>query len=206
MTWQDMPGWHHISSRVMKLSHCNCKQDAKTWYTGAVAVLAVLLLFSANGCSKKEDPAAVLEQQGWVSDYAGILDPDEKKRISAALESYEKETCHQVFLLIIPSLAGDNIVEFSQKTATAWDIGQPGFGNGFLVSIAMQEGSVRIETGSAFEWFIQNGTADKILKDVMFPMFRQEKFVEGIERGLEEIMTEGRLKPIPADHRPDVCR
>jgi len=190
----------------MKLSHCNCKQDAKTWYTGAVAVLAVLLLFSANGCSKKEDPAAVLEQQGWVSDYAGILDPDEKKRISAALESYEKETCHQVFLLIIPSLAGDNIVEFSQKTATAWDIGQPGFGNGFLVSIAMQEGSVRIETGSAFEWFIQNGTADKILKDVMFPMFRQEKFVEGIERGLEEIMTAGRLKPIPADHRPDVCR
>ena len=190
----------------MKLSHFNCKQYATAWYTGALAVLAVLLLFSVNGCRKKEDSAAVLEKQGWVSDYAGILNPEEKKRISAVLESYEKETCHQIFLLIIPSLAGENIVEFSQKTAAAWEIGQPGFGNGFLVSLAMQEGTVRIETGSAFEWFIQNGTADKIFKEVMFPLFRQNRFVEGIERGLEKIMTAGRLKPIPEDHRPDVCR
>ena len=190
----------------MKLSHFKRKQYATAWYTGALAVLAVLLLFSVNDCRKKEDPAAVLEQQGWVSDYAGILNPEEKKRISAALESYEKETCHQIFLLIIPSLAGENIVEFSQKTASAWEIGQPGFGNGFLVSIAMQEGTVRIETGSAFEWLIENGTADKIFQEAMFPLFRQDRFVEGIERGLEEIMTEGRLKPIPDDHRPDICR
>lgn len=147
----------------------------------------------------------MLKRQGWVSDYADILKPEEKTRISAVLQSYEKETCHQIYLLIIPSLNKENIVEFSQRTATAWDIGQPGFGNGFLVIIAMEEGTVRIETGSAFEWFIQDGTADKILKDVMFPLFRQQKFVAGIERGLDEIMAAGRLKPIPEGHKPDSC-
>ena len=169
-------------------------------------LLALMLLLASAACSPKENAPDVPVRQGWVSDYADKLKPEEKLRISAALDGYEKETCHQIFVLIIPSLAGENIVDFSQRTALAWKIGQPGFGNGILVTIAMAEGSVRIETGSAFEWFIQNGTADKILKEVMFPLFRQDKFVEGLEHGLEEIMLAGRLKLIPENHRPELCR
>ena len=118
----------------------------------------------------------------------------------------KKKPVVNFFMLNIPSFAGVNMDDYSQRTALAWEIGQPGYGNGFLVSIALQEGTVRIETGSAFEWFIENGTADKILKEVMFPLFRENKFVEGLERGLEEIMIAGRLKPIPGDHKPDICR
>jgi uncharacterized protein len=169
-------------------------------------LLGVFFLISLSACSPKDDSPAVLVRQGWVSDYAEKLKPEDKIRISAALEAYEKETCHQVFLLIVPSLAGENVVEFSQRTASAWEIGQTGYGNGFLVSIALQEGTVRIETGSAFEWFIENGTADKILKEVMFPLFREDGFVEGLERGLEEIMIAGRLKPIPENHKPAICQ
>ena len=191
----------------MKSSHCNNKQYTLIRYPGALALLffAVILL-SVGGCRGKEDLPKILERQGWVSDYADMLKTEEKKRISSELESYENETCHQIYLLIVPSLEGENIVEFSQRTASAWEIGQPGFGNGFLVTIAMQEGTVRIETGSAFEWFIQNGTADKILQEVMFPLFRQERFIDGIERGLKEIMAAGLLKPIPENHKPDNCR
>lgn len=167
-------------------------------------VLALLLLLG-SGCRKKDESAAVPARQGWVSDYASILQSEDRDRMAAALASYEKETCHQIYLLIIPSLDGRDIAAFSQRTATAWEIGQPGLGNGFLVTIAMQEGKVRIETGSAFEWFIENGMADSILQEVMFPLFRQEKFVQGIEKGLTEIMAAGRLKPIPASHKPDVC-
>jgi uncharacterized protein len=169
-------------------------------------LLLVFVLVMSAGCMKKENTPNVLQRQGWVSDYAGALKTEEKTRISRTLEMYERETCHQVYLLLIPSLEGENIAEFSQRTATAWDIGQPGFGNGFLVTIALQEGSVRIEAASAFEWFIQDGTADKILKEVMIPLFREDRMVEGIERGLEEIMIAGRLKAIPDDHKPVICR
>jgi uncharacterized protein len=173
-------------------------------------LVAILLLtffpVMSVGCMKKKDVPAVLQRQGWVSDYAAVLNPEEKSRITRTLETYEKETCHQVYLLLIPSLEGENIAEFSQRTASTWDIGQPGFGNGFLVTIALQEGSVRIEAASAFEWVIQNGTADKILKEVMVPLFREDRLVEGIERGLEEIMIAGRLKEIPDDHKPAICR
>jgi len=158
------------------------------------------------GCTKKEAAPQVLQRQGWVSDYADALNPEEETRISNTLEAYEKETCHQVYLLVIPSLEGESIADFSQRTASVWDIGQPGFGNGFLVTVALQEGSVRIEAASAFEWFIQDGMADKILNEVMIPLFREDRFVEGIERGLEEIMIAGRLRAIPDDHKPAICR
>jgi len=192
----------------MKLLRCSCKGKDLMQECGSIliAVMLASLLLQITACTPKENSPAVMQRQGWVSDYAKILKPEEKARITAALESYEKETCHQVFVLIIPTLAGESIVDFSQRTATAWDIGQPGFGNGFLISVAMQEGTVRIETGSAFEWFIQNGTADRILKEVMFPLFRQDNFIGGLERGLEEIMAAGRLKPIPDNHKPDICR
>ncbi len=174
--------------------------------SSAFMLLCSVLLLSVAGCTKKDQTPPPLVRDGWITDYAEILSQADNSRISASLAAYEEETCHQILVLIVPSLAGESIEGFSKRTATAWDIGQPGFGNGILVSIALQEGSVRFEAGSAFETLIEKGAADRILKEVMFPHFRDERFVDGIEQGLAEIMQAARLRVIPEDHRPDVCR
>ena len=192
----------------MKSSPCKTKTVSPGSFlrAAAFALLIAVLLLPCGGCTKKEPPPETLVRQGWVTDYADILKPADKSRLADQLAAYEKETCHQVLVVIIPSLAGEHIMDFSQRTFAAWEIGLPGFGNGILVSIATQEGSVRIETGTAFEWLIQDGTADRILKEVMFPLFRQDRLVDGLEQGLADIMQAARLKVIPADHKPDICR
>jgi uncharacterized protein len=192
----------------MKSSLCKIKAifSGSFMRQAALVLLVTALLLPGGGCTKKEQPPEALAKQGWVNDYADTLKPADKSRLADQLSAYEKETCHQVLVVIIPSLEGENIVNFSQRTFTAWEVGQSGFGNGILVSIALQEGSVRIETGSAFEWLIEQGTADRVLKEVMFPLFRQDRFVDGLEQGLAEIMQAARLKVVPADHRPDICR
>jgi len=192
----------------MKSSPCKTKTvlPGSFLIQAAFALLIAVLLLPCGGCTKKEPPPETLVRQGWVTDYADILKPADKSRLADQLAAYEKETCHQVLVVIIPSLAGEHIMDFSQRTFAAWEIGQPGFGNGILVSIATQDGSVRIETGTAFEWLIQDGTADRILKEVMFPLFRQDRLVDGLEQGLADIMQAARLKVIPADHKPDICR
>ena len=169
-------------------------------------LLCSVLLLSVAGCTKKDQNSQYFTRDSWITDYANILSQADKTRLSALLEAYEKETCHQVLVLIVPTLAGESMLDFSQRIATAWDIGQPGFGNGILLSIAMQEGSIRLETASAFDWFVEQGISDRVLKEVMVPYFREERFTKGIEQGLAEIMQAARLKVIPEDHRPDVCR
>ena len=194
--------WHHILKTGLQLSPCKMKIKVMRCFL----LLCSVVLLTAVGCTKKDEPPQPLTRDGWITDFAGILPEADKSRMSASLAEYEKETCHQIMVLIVPSLAGESMESFSQRNATAWDIGQPGFGNGILLSIAMQEGSIRIETASAFDWFIEKGISDRILKEVMVPSFRAEKFVEGIEQGLTEIMQAARLKTIPEDHRPEVCQ
>ena len=190
------------------MSPCKMKTEALRCLlrSSAFMLLCSVLLLSVAGCTKKDQTPKPLVRDGWITDYAEILSQADNSRMSASLAAYEEETCHQILVLIVPSLAGESIEDFSKRTATAWDIGQPGFGNGILVSIALQEGSVRFEAGSAFESLIEKGAADRILKEVMFPHFRDERFVDGIEQGLAEIMQAARLRVIPEDHRPDVCR
>jgi uncharacterized protein len=141
-----------------------------------------------------------------VTDYADILSQSDKSMIATSLADFEKETCHQIYVLIVPTVAGEKIADFSQRIARAWEIGHPGFDNGILLSIAMQEGSIRLETGSAFDWFLEENITKRILEEVMIPQFKEKNITQGIEYGLNEIMRAARRKVVPEDHKPEVCR
>jgi len=167
-------------------------------------LLGLSLLLPVAGCMKKQPK--VLAKEGYITDYAGLLSQEDRSRLSDLLAAYEKETCHQVLVLIVPTLAGEKIQDLARRTAGAWDIGLKGFGNGILLTIAVKETKMRIDSGAAFEWIIKKGEANRILHQVIAPNFSQGKFTEGIEQGLKEIMQVARLKVIPAKDRPDVCR
>lgn len=173
-------------------------------YPAFFLLLGLFCLLPATGCTKRQPEP--LARDGWITDYAEILPPAEEARLSTALAEFEKETCHQVMVLIVPSLEAEKILVVAERAALAWDIGQKGFGNGILLTIALQDKTMRIDTGSAFDWFIEQGVSERVLNEVIAPRFSQKRYAEGIEAGLAEIMEAARLKVIPADHRPDVCR
>lgn len=170
-------------------------------------LLLLFLFLVAGGCSgnDKTIDKETLVQQGWVTDSADALTGPEKEIIAAMLAAYEKETCHQIVVVIVPDLAGETIEAFSTRTALAWDIGQEFLNNGILISIAMQEGSARIEAGSGLDWIVKEKIADTILRREMFPHFREDRLAAGIIQGLEALMAEARKRTYPPDHRPSVC-
>ena len=56
-----------------------------------------------------------------------------------------------IVVLTIPSLAGENVEEYSIKVAEAWRIGQKKIDNGVILLVAKQERKVRIEVGRGLE-------------------------------------------------------
>jgi uncharacterized protein len=156
-------------------------------------LLSILLATACNG-SKNQ----TMVQQGPVNDFAGVLSGPEKEALAELLTAYEKETCHQVVVVIVPELAGE-------KMAQAWKIGQQFLDNGILVSIAVQEGKARIDTGAGLDRIVKDGLAATILQQAMFPHFRQGRFGDGLRSGLEALMREARKTTYPPDHRPSVC-
>ena len=169
-----------------------------------LGILSWALILCLVGCSGKQAP--VLEKRGRVNDFAGALTEETELSLTSDLTQYEKETCHQLYVLVVDSLHGETIQEVSKRTALQWEIGSPALNNGILLSVAIDEGQARIEVGSALETIIEQGAAERILKSEMFPLFKEGKIDQGIIEGVESIMEEARRLRIPDELRPPVCR
>ena len=169
-------------------------------------ILLAACLLVPGGCRAQGKSNPPPERLGFVSDHASVFTREEAVALEEKLQAYERKTCHQILVLTVPSLNGEPIGEFSARTATAWEIGQPILMNGVLLTIAMQEGSVRIETGSGLDFLVKQGIGEQILQQQMLPLFREGHIAAGITRGAEELMTAARSQSYPDDHRPAVCR
>ena len=138
-----------------------------------------------------------------MTDVAKVLSSADRERLSGLLARYERETSHQIGVLLIPTLSGESIESFSLRVANAWKLGLKGLDNGILVTLAMKERFIRIELGSGMEKFISNATAQSIIDNSMVPAFRQGDYDDGLHAGLEQIMREGRRFVVtPADLQP----
>ncbi len=168
-----------------------------------LCLLTFLIL--AASCQSKKNSTPVLEQKGFVNDYASVLTQEESAELTSELTAYEKETCHQVIVLTVPSLKGESIKDFSSRTATAWELGQPRLNNGILLTIAMEEGQFRLEAGGGLEFLVKAGEGERILQQVMLPFFKNDKISAGISSGAKAIMETARQKKYPANHKPQVC-
>ena len=82
-----------------------------------------------------------------VTDLAGLLTSDQTRALESKLQDLERTDSTQVAVLIIPSLEGEPLEDYSERVATAWRLGQKGRDNGALLLLAMKERKVRVEVG-----------------------------------------------------------
>ena len=95
--------------------------------------------------------AAVPALRGRVNDYAQILTPEQSNALDAQLARLEQDTGHQVAVLTLPSLDGEDIEGFSIRVAENWKIGKKGFDNGVILIVAVNDRKLRLEVGYGLE-------------------------------------------------------
>jgi uncharacterized protein len=134
---------------------------------------------------------------GRINDLAGMITADAAKRLEEGLRRFETETGHQIAVLTIPSLEGEDLEGFSIRVAETWKIGQKGFDNGAILLIARDDRKLRIEVGYGLEGVLPDAIASRIINEVMVPRFRANDYSGGIEAGVNAIMrvTKGEVLP-----------
>ncbi len=139
--------------------------------------------------------------QGYVNDYAGMISASAKSKIEEGLKAFEQSDSTQIVILTIPSLEGENIEEFSIKTAEAWKIGQQQKDNGVLLIVSKQERKIRVEVGRGLEGKLTDLMAGRIIDQVIKPRFKQGDFDAGFIMGASALIaaTRGEFK---AEQRP----
>jgi uncharacterized protein len=143
------------------------------------AFLAAAFLALAQG----EVPA----NDGWVTDLAGMLRPEEERALEARMESYRAGSGQDIALLTVPDLGGRAIEDFALAVARAWKIGDRETSSGALLVVARAERALRIEAGRGLEGTLTDSVAGRIIRDVIVPEFRSERYADGLRKGIAAI-------------------
>ena len=114
-----------------------------------------------------------------VVDDIGVLTQNEVDALTARIDEYEAASHGQMAVLLIRSLHGDAIEEFSLAVAEKWKIGRRGEDNGVLLLLAMEDRESRLEIGYGLEGVINDARAGDILRDII-PFMRNEQYARAI--------------------------
>ena len=145
-------------------------------------------------------PALTLEvpdkPEGRVTDQTRTLTRNEIAALEQKLAVFERETTNQIAVLLIPSLEGDSLDDYSIRLAEKWKIGQKGKNNGAILLIVKADRKLRIEVGYGLEGALPDGQAGSIIRDEITPRFKSGQFYQGIDAGITAMMaaTKGEYK------------
>jgi len=156
-------------------------------------ILCLLYCLSAFGLQVPERP------EGRVTDRTGTLTRDQVKALDQKMASFERETSNQIAVLMIPSLEGDSLEDYSIRLAEKWKIGQEGRNNGVILLIVKNDHKLRIEVGYGLEGALPDALAGTIIRNEIGPRFREGQFYQGIDAGVNAIIaaTKGEYKARP---------
>lgn len=149
--------------------------------------LALFLLFSSVVLSQAQ--VAIPELWGMrVHDEAKVLSPETAHQLERELKIFEDSTSNQIALLIIPSLEGESLEDFSLRLAEAWKLGTKERDNGVILLIAINDRKVRIEVGYGLEGPLPDVICNRIIRNEIAPGFRRQDYDGGVTAGVHAIM------------------
>lgn len=122
-----------------------------------------------------------------VHDEAKILSSSKVQQLEAQLKQHEDSTSNQIAILIIPSLDGEVLEEYSLRVAEKWQLGKKGKDNGVLLLIAVNDRKMRIEVGYGLEGTLPDITCNQIIRNEIAPEFRRNDYDAGIQAGIDAI-------------------
>ncbi len=150
--------------------------------TGRLAA-ALLALAVATSSLAQGIPA----HDGWVTDRAGLLTPQQEQALESLMESYRAGSRNEIALLTVPDLGGRTLESYALDIGRAWGIGGRERNNGALLLVAKKEREIRIEVGRGLEGTLTDSICGRIIRDVITPEFRRERFHAGLRAGLEAL-------------------
>ncbi|HJY86146.1 MAG TPA: TPM domain-containing protein [Candidatus Acidoferrales bacterium] len=120
-------------------------------------LLLIALVLGAGAHTARGENVEQLKPQGYVNDFAGVLDPEGKARLSTLAEEVDKMAGAQIAVVTVRSLEGLPIEEFSIRLATRWGIGPKKSDRGVLILLATEDRKYRVEVGYGLEPILPDG-------------------------------------------------
>src|SRR6185369_7156873 len=107
-----------------------------------------------------------LKPEGYVSDFAHVVDATSRRSLEQYCERVEKLTGAQIALVTIPTLEGEPIEDVANTIFRAWGIGQKGKNEGIMLLLVVRDRRSRLEVGYGLEPILPDGLSGDVLREM----------------------------------------
>jgi uncharacterized protein len=132
--------------------------------------LLILLLATASANLAAQPEVPLLQQR--VTDFTNSLSFNEWRALETRLKQFEDSTSTQIAIVLMSSLDGGSIEDYSMRVFEKNKIGQKGKDNGVLIVIAKSDRKARIEVGYGLEGVLTDAATTQIREREMNPRFK----------------------------------
>ena len=144
----------------------------------AVAVLLAAPAAAAAAQAKGIPPAPTR----WCTDEAGFLSTQTADALNSRLETYERETGHQLLVWIGRTIGPDQVLEeWAARTFEAWKVGRKGIDDGLVMFILADDRKIKIEVGYGLEDKVPDIYAFRVINNILAPGIRSGERDQAVE-------------------------
>ncbi len=144
-------------------------------YRWMVALFGIFCLPLAARAEKIKD----LNPQGYVNDFAGVLDAPTAQQITAICAEVDQKTHAQISVVTIKTLEGLEAAEFANKLFKQWEVGHKDDKRGILVLLATDDHKYWTEVGYGLEPILPDGKVGGFGRE-MVPRLRAGDYNGGL--------------------------
>jgi len=120
------------------------------------------------------------QPNGFVNDFAKVIDSTTKTNLEAEIQSFEQTTTHEIAVVTIKTLDGDTVENYANDLFKEWGIGKKGADNGVLFLVVVDDRQMRIEVGYGLEGALTDLQSRGILDNIARPYFKEGNYSQGI--------------------------
>ena len=105
----------------------------------------------------------------WVTDSAGFLSEGTRQELDGRLETYERQSGHQILVWIGRTTGGVPLEDFTVRAFAAWKVGRKGLDDGLVLFVFSDDRKVRVEVGYGLEGQVPDAIASRIIRETIVP-------------------------------------
>ncbi len=144
------------------------------------------LLLAIGAFAARAADWKALRPEGYVSDYAGVIDAASKAQLEAYCAAVERATGAQMALVTVTTLEGEPIEDAANAIFRNFGVGSKSTNEGVMLLLAIDERRSRLEVGYGLEAVLPDARAGDILRE-MSPALRQGRYGEAMMAAAQTI-------------------
>lgn len=143
---------------------------------------------------------------GHVIDLTSTLTPEQTASLEQTLTAFEARKGSQLAVLMVASVAPEEIEQFALRVAEQWKLGRKKIDDGAILVIAKNDRALRIEVGYGLEGALNDATSKRIISETILPRFKSQDFYSGVTAGVAQMISVVDGEPLPATSQRQATR